>query len=136
MLRNIGLAIFITPALCVAQNSAPMLDGPGKTIIQKACVGCHSLKVVTSKRATHDEWAALVDQMVSKGAEVPDEDVDKVVQYLADHYGPPKDGNAAPPEPAKPNTVRETRTDTQQVKRVLGLSYRGFEAAGLAARLD
>jgi hypothetical protein len=93
----LAIAILILPAVCIAQDATTMPDGPGKEIIQKACIGCHSIKVVLSKRATHDEWAALVDQMISRGAEVPDDQVDVVVQYLSTNYGPSSPPPATPP---------------------------------------
>jgi competence ComEA-like helix-hairpin-helix protein len=72
-----------------AAHSGPsMPDGAGKPIIQKQCVMCHTLSVVTSKHASHDEWDQVVNQMVSRGAELTDEEVDTVVAYLAKNYGP------------------------------------------------
>jgi hypothetical protein len=125
MSKVVVLAFFLTSGLCTAQTTAPMPDGPGKAVIQKACAGCHSLKVVTSKRATHDEWAALVDQMISKGAEVSDDDLEVVVQYLATHYGPVKDPNATPD---KPSITSAVFPEPQKLHRLLGLSNSDFKA--------
>ena len=61
--------------------------GKGKAIVQRACVGCHALKVVTAKRASKEQWSVLVDQMMSRGAELEDEDVQIVVDYLAKNFG-------------------------------------------------
>ena len=35
-----------------------------------------------------EQWSKTVNQMISNGAQVRDEDVDKVVAYLAKNYGP------------------------------------------------
>lgn len=55
-------------------------------MVQRTCVQCHALKVVTSKRATKEQWSALVDQMVSRGADLNDDEIDVVVAYLAKNF--------------------------------------------------
>jgi competence ComEA-like helix-hairpin-helix protein len=67
-------------------NTLP--DGAGKAIVQKQCVMCHSLSVVTTKRASHTEWTQVVNQMVSRGADLSDDEIDTVIEYLSSHYGP------------------------------------------------
>ena len=83
--------------------------GEGKVIVQRACVGCHALKVVTSKRATPEEWQTVVNQMVSRGADVEDDEIETLVAYLSksfpataktdqapsDHDSPPADHDSA-----------------------------------------
>lgn len=64
----------------------PLPPGRGKAIVQRNCSHCHALKVVTSKRATKDQWSALVDQMVSRGADLNDDEIDIVVKYLAKNF--------------------------------------------------
>src|SRR4051794_5531604 len=64
----------------------PLPPGRGKAIVQRNCSHCHALKVVTSKRATKDQWSALVDQMVSRGADLNDDEIDIVVEYLAKNF--------------------------------------------------
>jgi len=127
MLKISAMAIFVVPMLCGAQNSTTMPDGPGKAIIQKSCVGCHSLKVVTSKQATHDEWAALVDQMISKGADVSDDNIEVVVQYLAAHYSSAKDQKTEQVKPSKPAPVNVNNATAQELERELALSDKEAE---------
>jgi hypothetical protein len=74
--------------LAFAANAHSLPPGKGKTIVQRECVGCHVLKVVTSKRASKEQWSALVDQMISRGADVPDEEIETVVDYLTRNFGP------------------------------------------------
>jgi len=78
-------------------NDATLPDGPGKPIVQRMCTGCHKLKVVTSKHATKEQWATIVQQMVSRGAEGTDEEIDTVIDYLAKNFPPQKDEKAPPP---------------------------------------
>lgn len=60
--------------------------GKGRTIVQRACSHCHALRVVTSKRASKQQWSTLVDQMISRGADLEDEEIDTVVNYLAKNF--------------------------------------------------
>ena len=70
---------------------APSLPpGRGKAIVERTCKGCHALKVVTAKRATKEQWKVLVDQMVTRGAEVEDEEFDPLLAYLSKNFGPVK----------------------------------------------
>ena len=71
--------------LAFAANVASLPPGKGKAIVQRDCKGCHALKVITSKRASREQWSTLVDQMVSRGADVPDEEIETVVDYLIEN---------------------------------------------------
>jgi competence protein ComEA len=92
--------------LAVAQTAGDRADpnpnvtrdlppGEGRAIVQQDCKGCHALKVVTSKRASKEQWSALVNQMISRGAEVPDEDVETLVSYLAKNFGSTKESSGS-----------------------------------------
>ena len=61
--------------------------GDAHDIVAKACTACHVGAQVTSQHKTADQWSETVSQMISNGAQVKDEDVDKVVAYLAKNYG-------------------------------------------------
>jgi mono/diheme cytochrome c family protein len=76
--------------LAFAANVASLPPGKGKAIVQRDCKGCHTLKVITSKRASREQWSTVVDQMVSRGADVPDEEIETVVDYLAKNFGAAK----------------------------------------------
>jgi mono/diheme cytochrome c family protein len=82
--------ILIYAILLFAANARSLPAGKGKAIVQQECVGCHALKVVTAKRASKEQWSTVVNQMVTRGAEVPDEDIETVVEYLAKNFGPTK----------------------------------------------
>jgi competence ComEA-like helix-hairpin-helix protein len=90
----------------VSTNLPP---GAAKPIVQQHCGGCHALKVVTSKRASKQQWASIVDQMVSRGAEVDDDDIESVVEYLAANFAPAKSGSSVTknraPRPVNVNTA-------------------------------
>lgn len=80
--------ILLTTFLFAVSTSASALPpGEGKPIVERMCSSCHALKVVTSKRASPEQWAQLVDQMVSRGAEGTDDEIETVVEYLSKNFG-------------------------------------------------
>jgi hypothetical protein len=100
------LATVLIAAPVVAQdNDVKLPDGPGKPIVQKMCTGCHSLKTVTSKRATKEQWSATVQQMVSRGAEGTDEEIETVIDYLAKNF-PPQSGDKPASAPAPQSALK------------------------------
>jgi len=84
-----------------AAGGAPMPDGAGKEIVQKQCAVCHGLTVVTAKHASRKEWEQVVNQMVSRGADLTDDEIDTVLEYLTKNYGP-LDQMTTPPADAAP----------------------------------
>ncbi|MGA8154567.1 MAG: helix-hairpin-helix domain-containing protein [Terriglobales bacterium] len=74
--------------LAFAANAQTLPAGEGKDIVQQQCGGCHAMKVVTSKRASKEQWSTLVNQMVTRGAEIEDDDIQTVIDYLAKNFGP------------------------------------------------
>ena len=71
--------------------------GPGRTAVVRVCTGCHLLTVVTSQRKSESDWTDTVVEMRSRGANASDEDMVKIVEYLAKNYGP----NSPPAAAAK-----------------------------------
>jgi competence ComEA-like helix-hairpin-helix protein len=95
--------------------------GAAKPIVQQHCAGCHALKVVTSKRASRQQWASIVDQMVSRGAEVDDDDIESVVEYLAANFAPAKSGTSATKHHA-PKLVNVNTATAAELTAGLGFS--------------
>jgi quinoprotein glucose dehydrogenase len=65
---------------------APVVLPPGgaRALVEKTCgTGCHSMEVVTSQRMNQDEWNAVVQGMVARGAQASDAEVQAIVDYLA-----------------------------------------------------
>lgn len=88
----LALVAFSIPA--VAQQ---LPDGPGKEILEKQCNTCHTLEVIVAQRNDADEWKRLVMNMIDRGAEITEEQVPVVVDYLATNWSKP-----APPPAEKP----------------------------------
>lgn len=78
--------IFAAVIYLAVSGGASLPPGRGKVIVQRTCGGCHAMRVVTSKRATHTQWSALVNQMVSRGADLEDDEIDVVVDYLSKNF--------------------------------------------------
>lgn len=93
-----------TAAAPAAQSLPP---GEGKDALVKDCQGCHALNVITSQRKTESGWTDTVLEMRNRGANGSDDDMEKIIHYLAANFGPsgaaPASGSpaaAAPPAPA------------------------------------
>jgi cytochrome c5 len=56
-------------------------------LVKAACTACHALEIVTSKRATRDEWRDLVKSMVDRGATLKPDETAMVTNYLATSFG-------------------------------------------------
>jgi mono/diheme cytochrome c family protein len=84
--------MLLTTVLLLAASAKPatLPPGKGKAIVQRTCISCHALKVVTAKRASKEQWSALVDQMISRGADLNDDEVEIIVDYLARNFGTTK----------------------------------------------
>lgn len=105
MMKPLIFSALVTLSLCAMAQTAntPVADakpdpnalpaGPGRDLVQKDCVACHSIRNVTGMRATKDEWNATLNKMIENGANIPDEDADVILQYLSKNFGPPSAGS-------------------------------------------
>jgi competence protein ComEA len=78
-----------------AANSDDLPEGKGKDIFVKMCSNCHGLDQVTTSRYPRKQWAYVVDDMVSRGAEGSDDDVNSVIGYLSRNFGKPVNINTS-----------------------------------------
>jgi hypothetical protein len=84
-------------------------DGDGKAIAVEYCQDCHMLTNLTKAHKSLDDWKDTVQTMMDRGARLPQEQMDTLVQYLAKNFGDKysdsaaKDSQpAAAPAPAAP----------------------------------
>lgn len=68
---------------------APLPGGEGKATVQGACAACHSLTQVTGAGYDREEWSTVLHMMINVGAQVPPDQFDTVLNYLAANF-PPK----------------------------------------------
>jgi len=86
-----------TPAPAKAVVELP--DGDGKAIATENCQACHKLTNLTKAHKSLEDWKDTVQTMIDRGANVPEDKVDVLVQYLAKNFGPkdsPAPASAAP----------------------------------------
>lgn len=79
-------------ATAVAAQTAPAAapassaDTEAQAILTNTCTACHDLGVLTARPHRADEWPGILQQMISNGANLSD-DQKKVLQtYLAANY--------------------------------------------------
>jgi len=90
---------------CIA-DAQSLPEGTGRAEFQHICSACHGLDTVTSQRMSRAEWAGVVNDMVSRGAQGTQGDLDNVVTYLSTNFG--KGITPAPPPAPTAPPVRES----------------------------
>ncbi len=68
-------------------TAAPASAG-GETLLQERCTVCHSLGQVERAQKSREEWERTVASMVSRGAELDQDEQGVLIDYLAENYGP------------------------------------------------
>lgn len=63
-----------------------MPEGPGKEVTVKACGTCHETRKAASVRLTREGWAAVIDAMIKRGAQVSDAEFPVILDYLSTHF--------------------------------------------------
>jgi cytochrome c5 len=116
-----GVRAFYFPAMQDASQGATppaappkpapvqMPEGDGKAIAEAACQACHRLTNLTRAHKDLDEWRDTVGTMIDRGANVPQDQVETLVQYLAKNFAPKPaasaaDTQVAPSTPTPPGT--------------------------------
>src|ERR1700756_2710210 len=116
---SLGSMIILSGALSGYAQSLP--EGPGKAEFQRICGNCHSVSIATSQRMTQAQWTGVVNDMVSRGAQGSQQDLDNVTTYLSTHFGQ-GDPPAAGAMPAATSTVaKETPLSEEQLAKATGL---------------
>jgi mono/diheme cytochrome c family protein len=86
-----GVVLVILVLAACGGQSSDMGGGEtmdGEALLQDRCTQCHGLDRITSASKTQEEWQANVERMVQKGAELNDQEIEVLVAYLAETYGP------------------------------------------------
>jgi virginiamycin B lyase len=61
-------------------------DGPGKAIVETACVGCHEPVRITGAGYNRQDWQNIVHMMLNVGAPVPPDQVGVLTDYLVQNF--------------------------------------------------
>ena len=107
-------------------NAQSLPEGKGKAEFQRICSGCHTVSVATGQRLTHDEWAGVVSDMSSRGAQGTSEEFDNIVNYLSANFGPdnPQASNSAPSQAAAPapvTAITQVPLTAEEASKAMGL---------------
>jgi competence protein ComEA len=89
-ITTFGLAVILS-----ATNGDDLPEGKGKAVFVTMCSNCHGLEQVTAVKNSKKLWTYVVDDMVSRGAEGSDEDVNSVISYLSRNFGKPLNINTS-----------------------------------------
>jgi competence protein ComEA len=76
----VGLA----SAVALAQVQLP--DAPGKDETVRMCGTCHQVERAASVRLSREGWQDTIAKMVDLGATASDEEIARVLDYLAEHF--------------------------------------------------
>lgn len=101
-------AAAVPPSTAVASQPKPQVelpDGDGKAIATENCQACHKLTNLTKAHKSLDDWRDTVQTMMDRGANVPQDKVDTLVQYLSKNFGPKAAATAGNPSPDAPPAV-------------------------------
>ncbi len=85
----LALASTLLAAGFKAEEQAKFLAaGEGQMLVAKRCANCHTAGTFTKVRKSEQAWEDVMADMANRGAEIPEDDYDPIVAYLAKNYGP------------------------------------------------
>ena len=95
MFRSTGFVAAVSAALlllAVVVTSDAQEPEPGERIMNAACQGCHTVRVIQTQAMDADGWAKRISQEFEKGAKLSKEDIPTLLEYLVRTHGPLPDG--------------------------------------------
>jgi cytochrome c oxidase cbb3-type subunit III len=82
-------SVLAIAAICWAQGPPRLPDGAGRDVTQKVCgATCHGPEIIMGKGRTRDQWTAVVNTMVARGAKANETELTQIAEYLSSHFGP------------------------------------------------
>jgi hypothetical protein len=81
----LSLVLTLFPFFTYAQAILP--EGDGSEIVEDACTQCHGVEYITSSARTLEQWEYIVSMMIGYGVQLENDEVQKVVRYLASNFG-------------------------------------------------
>jgi mono/diheme cytochrome c family protein len=79
-------SMFASVPLWAEQAPSEPPAGPGLELIQRSCISCHDIYMITTKRKTPRQWAEVMDLMAARGAEVTPEEMQIIEEYLSQNF--------------------------------------------------
>jgi mono/diheme cytochrome c family protein len=84
-MKILAAALIVTATLIAADQAT--LDR-GKQEESRACIACHSLRIVHSQRLSRAAWTRELDKMTGWGTKITDRDA--LLEYLIANFGDDK----------------------------------------------
>ena len=81
-------AILILLALLGSLLAGCGLRASGENLVQSQCTRCHTLAPIEVKGRTEAQWQDVVYRMIEHGANLSNNQAERVIEYLAENYGP------------------------------------------------
>jgi hypothetical protein len=100
MFRRTTIALLLTAVSALAgvplwaQAPGEPPPGPGLEIIERSCVGCHDIYMITTKHKNREEWATTIELMAARGAEITPEEMQIIEEYLSQNFSKEAAGSA------------------------------------------
>jgi competence ComEA-like helix-hairpin-helix protein len=88
---TVGVLGALLGSLATAQDS-------GKAVLERVCTKCHTLTSTLKQRNSDAGWSKIVDDMVARGAEASDAEIETIIEYLGKNFGPKVNVNKASAE--------------------------------------
>jgi cytochrome c5 len=90
----IAVAALLGAVAAGAQDApAGVLDAQaGEQLVAASCGTCHDARVIQTAAKDEAGWLATIEDMITRGAPVSDEDKPALVNYLVRFHGPMPDG--------------------------------------------
>ena len=83
MVSKFGPATKPFPRSYVAPEITTYLSDPeAKRLLDRACAKCHEVDRINKERRTADGWRVLTVDMRERGAQITDEELEKLVEWL------------------------------------------------------
>ena len=84
--------------IAAAQPQSAARDEEAKALLERTCTKCHKLTATLSQRNSKERWSAILDDMIARGAEATDAEIETLVDYLARNFGSKVNVNKAAAE--------------------------------------
>jgi competence protein ComEA len=91
----IPVLLCLLVSMAAAQAQSTPAEDEGKALLERTCTKCHKLSAAVGQRNSKGRWSAIVDDMIARGAEATDPEIEKIVDYLAKNFGPKVNVNKA-----------------------------------------
>jgi len=73
--------------MSMAFSQVELPEGEGKEVTVRVCSACHDMTLTIGERHTEQQWRAVVDDMMRRGAEASDSEKKLILAYLVKNFG-------------------------------------------------